>query len=183
MERVFHVNRDPYDVYVGRGRNSKWGNPFRIGDPHPQTGHPIRRGEAIELYKEYVVRGAGRHLLRDLGELDGKNLGCFCAPKGGIGAHDPLLCHGQILLLLVEHRRKKLAERRARTSGRPVHRFRDGHRATNLLYCPDCQTLHPTLLIHEGPAPAGAACQDCETSNPKDSLDEVPQRYIFFGSW
>lgn len=49
--RVVHANKDPFEVYVGRGRGSKgtWGNPFRIwdplGDPPPATGQEIRRGE------------------------------------------------------------------------------------------------------------------------------------------
>lgn len=109
--RVVHVRKDDFDVYIGRGRGSKWCNPFRIGDPHPETGEPIRRGEAIPLFKEYAVRGAGRHLLKDLGELDGQTLGCWCAPKGGVGAHDPPICHGQILLLLVEHRRRVIEKK------------------------------------------------------------------------
>ena len=123
--RVVHIKKDPYDVYIGRsgkGTRSKWGNPFGIGDPHPVTGEPITRGEAIPLFKEYAVRGAGRHLLKDLGELEGKILGCFCAPKGGVGAHDPLVCHGQILLLLLEHRRKKIAAKRK--TGRKQIEFR-----------------------------------------------------------
>ncbi len=114
--RVVHIKKDPYDIYIGRsgkGTASKWGNPFRIGDPHPKTGTPIQRAEAIRLFKEYVVRGEGLHLLKDLGELDGKTLGCFCAPKGGAGAHDPLVCHGQILLLLGEHRRRVMERKRA----------------------------------------------------------------------
>lgn len=110
MMKVVDKRKDRYDVYIGRG--SRWGNPFRIGDPHPETGRPITRGAAIQLFKEYAVWGEGRHLLRHLGELEGQVLGCFCAPKGGVGAHDPLVCHGQILLLLLEHRAKKIAEKR-----------------------------------------------------------------------
>ncbi len=59
MGRVVHVRKDPFDLYIGRGRNSTWGNPFKIGDPHPESGEPIVRGEAIELYKEWIVRGDG----------------------------------------------------------------------------------------------------------------------------
>ena len=111
MGRVVHVRKDPFDLYIGRGRNSTWGNPFKIGDPHPESGEPIVRGEAIELYKEWIVRGDGRWLLGHLGELEGATLGCWCAPKGGVTEHDPLLCHGQVLLKLVSWRRKKISEK------------------------------------------------------------------------
>lgn len=122
--RVVHATKDPFEVYVGRGRGSAWGNPFRIGDPHPETGEKIRRDDAISLFKEWIVRGVpgygdGRHLLSRLGELEGKTLACWCAPKGGVTEHDPLVCHAQILLKLVSWRRKKIVERReARGGGR-----------------------------------------------------------------
>ena len=46
MARVVHVGEDRFDVYVGRRdpqfpAGSRWGNPFRIGDPHPITGVAI----------------------------------------------------------------------------------------------------------------------------------------------
>lgn len=114
-ERVVHVKKDPFDVYIGRagrGRGSKWRNPYRIGDPHPETGEPMSRDDVLELYKEYILRGEGRPLLRDLGELESKVLGCFCASSGGVGVHDPVICHGQILLKLLEHRRRKIAKKK-----------------------------------------------------------------------
>lgn len=120
IEHVVHIKKDSYDLYIGRAGNgtaSKWGNPYRIGEPHPETGEPITRGDSLTLFKHCIVHGAGRHLLRDVGELEDQTLGCFCAPKGGVGAHDPLVCHGQILLALVEHRRKKIAERLAEQPG------------------------------------------------------------------
>jgi hypothetical protein len=75
----------------------------------PRRGGPIRRRKAEALYKEWIVRGEGRWLLRCLGELERKTLGCFCAPKGGLTEHDPLVCHGQVLLRLHSWRRKKIA--------------------------------------------------------------------------
>lgn len=119
MRIVVHVKKDPFDVYIGRANRraglgrSAWANPFRIGGPHPDTGEPVTRAEALDLYKEWILRGPGRPLLRRLGELDGKVLGCWCAREGGLGAHDPLVCHGQILLLLLERRRKKISGKRA----------------------------------------------------------------------
>lgn len=105
MGRVVHVGKDDFDVWVARG--SKWGNPFKIGPDGT-------REEVIEKYKAWIVRGDGRHLLKDLGELEGRTIGCFCAPPGGVAEHDPLVCHGQVLLKLVSWRRKKIEERRGR---------------------------------------------------------------------
>lgn len=97
-ERVVHVRRDPYDLYVGRG--SDWGNPYKIG----RDGD---RREVLAKYKDYLLRGEGRHLLERIGELEGLTLGCYCAPDGGLTAEDETRCHGQLLLQLVAHRRKK----------------------------------------------------------------------------
>lgn len=68
-----------YDVYIGRGRGSPWGNPYPISDT-------LSREEAIARYRDYLL---GRpDLLARLGELRGKRLGCFCKPRP---------CHGDIL--------------------------------------------------------------------------------------
>jgi hypothetical protein len=114
-----HVRKDAYTLYIGRGRGSKgtsWGNPYRIGDPHPETGKPMTREDAVRLHMEWMVRSPeGRRLLPRIVELEGHVLGCFCAPEGGLTEHDsPYVCHGQNLLRLLSHARKKLeAKRRA----------------------------------------------------------------------
>jgi hypothetical protein len=79
---VVHCRRDRFDVYIGRP--SKWGNPFVIG----RDGD---RDEVIRKYKEWIL--SQPELLRDLKELDGKVLGCWCAPKK---------CHGDVLLELLK---------------------------------------------------------------------------------
>ena len=48
------------------------------------------RDEAIESYREWIVKQP--QLLKDLHELKGKALGCFCKPNK---------CHGDILVQLV----------------------------------------------------------------------------------
>lgn len=78
--RVVH-RRDRYDVYIGRP--SKWGNPFVIG----RDG---TRAEVVSRY-EYWIRG-NPALMKDLRELSGKVLGCYCKP---------LECHGDVLVRLV----------------------------------------------------------------------------------
>jgi hypothetical protein len=80
---------DRFDVYIGRG--SKWGNPYRIG----QHG---TRDQVIAMYRQYVTSSPA--LLRDLEELRGKRLACFCAPAA---------CHGDVLVELLE---AKQAERK-----------------------------------------------------------------------
>ena len=48
------------------------------------------REQAIESYRDWVVKQP--QLLKDLHELKGKTLGCFCKPKS---------CHGDVLVELV----------------------------------------------------------------------------------
>jgi len=78
--KVVHCKKEPYDVYVGRP--SKWGNPFEIGKDGT-------REEVIEKYREWILDNSD--LLKDIHELKGKTLACWCAPKS---------CHGDVLLEL-----------------------------------------------------------------------------------
>ena len=88
--RVVNKRKEEYDVYIGRG--SKWGNPYThlpVGATKAQFQVKTVK-EAIAKYQEYII---GRpDLLLALGELEGKRLGCFCAPKP---------CHGDVLVKLV----------------------------------------------------------------------------------
>lgn len=67
-------------VYVGRP--TKWGNPFRAGV------HGTRV-EVIALYRQHLISSPS--LYGALGELRGKHLVCWCAPKA---------CHADVLLEL-----------------------------------------------------------------------------------
>lgn len=83
--RVLNLHRDPIPpdaVYVGRGRGSKWGNPFRIGPDGT-------RDEVVAKYRHWIVRQP--HLTASLSELagNGKDLVCFCAPRA---------CHADVLV-------------------------------------------------------------------------------------
>jgi hypothetical protein len=81
MSNVVHCKRSPYDVYIGRP--GPFGNPFEIG----KDGN---RQEVVEKYAEWVLTQP--ELLATIqAELNGKVLGCWCAPK---------LCHGDILVEL-----------------------------------------------------------------------------------
>lgn len=76
--KVVHCKKAAYDVYIGRP--SKWGNPFEIG----KDGS---REEVISKYRDYVT--ANEQLMRNLSELKGKTLGCWCKPAA---------CHGDVLV-------------------------------------------------------------------------------------
>lgn len=79
--KVVHCKRDKYDIYIGRP--SKWSNPFHIGR------HGDRQ-QVIEKYEVYIRQRP--KLMAALSELNGKILGCWCAPKA---------CHGDVLIKLV----------------------------------------------------------------------------------
>jgi Domain of unknown function (DUF4326) len=78
--RAVHCKRERHHVYIGRP--SKWGNPFVVG----RDG---TRSECIELYERWLL--ANDELMAALGELRGKVLGCWCAPRE---------CHGDVLVRL-----------------------------------------------------------------------------------
>lgn len=87
MIRIEHCkHKVPFDVYVGRP--TKWGNPF----PVKSCG----RDEALRRY-EGGLRSCPDMVAMAKSELAGKILACWCAPKGGVGIDDPLICHAQLL--------------------------------------------------------------------------------------
>lgn len=82
--KVVHCKKAPYDVYIGRP--GKWGNPFTVEDHG--------RDACIDLFEqdliERLIRGDTTE--DELLELDGKTLGCWCAPKR---------CHGDVYVKIV----------------------------------------------------------------------------------
>ena len=93
----------PYDIYIGReykkrGYNleySEWHNPFEIGKDGT-------RDQVIQKYEHYLLNERP-DLVARLGELKGKELACWCAPKGrALTKDDPLCCHGQVLARLAK---------------------------------------------------------------------------------
>lgn len=89
LTSVVHCKKDGYDVYIGRP--SKWGNPFtHLSDRKTRAAFIVQsREEAIERYKEYLFSSG---LIKDIEELRGKVLGCWCRPKA---------CHGDVLARLL----------------------------------------------------------------------------------
>ena len=80
------------DVYIGRActmggwnlRPSKWRNPFSVKECGSAEA-------AVQRYKEYILKKPA--LLKDLHELEGKVLGCWCKPGP---------CHGDVLVELFQ---------------------------------------------------------------------------------
>jgi len=87
--KVVHIKKEPYDVYIGRP--TKWGNPFTHKDRTLAKYKTKTRDEAVEKFEEWITKGEGQYLLKDLHELKGKILACWCAPQR---------CHGDVLLKL-----------------------------------------------------------------------------------
>jgi len=94
--KVVHCKNSSYDVYIGRaaGEIGKWGNPYSHKEGTTAKYLKPTRAEAIEAYRDYILKGDGIHLLNDLDELDGKVLGCWCKPKA---------CHGDILIEIIQN--------------------------------------------------------------------------------
>ena len=86
MTKVVNKRVEPFDVYIGRG--SKWGNPFVMRNE-------ADRARVIETYRKFLWQEikAGRISKDELLALDGKRLGCFCAPKP---------CHGDVIVAAIE---------------------------------------------------------------------------------
>jgi hypothetical protein len=79
-------------------RPSKWGNPWRPGDPHPdpvEDGRAIRDlAEAVALFEQHAGPGGLHELDREelRRELGGRDLACWCR----LDPESP--CHADVLL-------------------------------------------------------------------------------------
>lgn len=121
MTTVVHCKRAPFDVYIGRPARglpgSKWANPFRIG----------RDGDRAEVIAKYEAWVRTRpDLMAALSELEGKILGCWCAPEA---------CHGDVLVRLADihaQAHAALADMEAKWEAEDEALIAQG-------YCPDCR--------------------------------------------
>ena len=81
-------------VYVGRP--TKWGNPFRVGEPYrlttrPDVGRVVgSRQEAVNLFRD--IARTPEELAEIRAELRGRDLACWCP------LDQP--CHADVLLEL-----------------------------------------------------------------------------------
>jgi len=102
--RVVNINREAYDVYIGRpgkGEAGYFGNPHTSHGPcracHERTGKLALHGreQSIELYRQdFTTRIESDLTFRaSILMLRGLRLGCFCAP---------LACHGDIIAAWID---------------------------------------------------------------------------------
>lgn len=80
---VVNVRDEKCDVHICRP--SKWGNPFYIGADGT-------RAQVIARYRAYITTRPD--MMKQLHELKGKRLGCYCKP---------LPCHGDVLTELADN--------------------------------------------------------------------------------
>lgn len=109
MCEVVNKHYQAYDVYIGRG--SPLGNPFPIDESAGQT-----RAIVIEQYRRWLWKEIkeGRVTLDYLRSLDGKRLGCFCAPKA---------CHGDVIVQAVKWAKEQTMQEEAIKSFNGNYRF------------------------------------------------------------
>lgn len=92
LTKVINIHHKiPYDIYIGRGKGSIYGNPFSHMEGTMAQYKVGTREEAVEKYREWVVNQL--NIMNNLPKLKGKVLGCFCYP---------LTCHGDVLVELVD---------------------------------------------------------------------------------
>ena len=111
MNRVYSLYRDPgLGVYIGRpGKHQAGphGNPVALGKPCPvcKKVH-FEPGGACACYEVHLRArlAADPDYARAFDALQGQDLACFCAPKGGLSAADPVRCHGQVILKILQER-------------------------------------------------------------------------------
>ena len=91
LKKVANVQdwkKDNDNVYIGRKtvefQESKWANPYRISKTNS-------REQVVLRFEEYIRSNS--LLLKDLNQLKGKTLGCWCSPQ---------LCHGEVLQKLLQ---------------------------------------------------------------------------------
>lgn len=89
---VVHCQKSLYNVYIGRP--SEWGNPYTHTESQVADFKVEDRNEAIAKYKVYLYKRIKEELgfKEKLLELDGKVLGCWCAPK---------YCHGDVIITAI----------------------------------------------------------------------------------
>ena len=77
-------NEIPHGDAIRIDRQTRWGNPFRIGTDGS-------RHEVIAKYRKHLFAQvqSGKITLEDLADLHGRDLACWCAPAP---------CHGEVLV-------------------------------------------------------------------------------------
>lgn len=92
--RIVHIMKESYDIYIGRGRNSIWGNPFSHKEGTIAKFKTNSRKESIEKFEEYLL--CNDELLEQIPSLKGKTLGCWCKKSNTF-----VECHGDLLVDII----------------------------------------------------------------------------------
>ena len=89
-----------YDVRIDR--RTQWGNPFKLVNQDDEQ----ERAEVLDEYRVWLWNEIrrGRWTLRELSELSGKTLGCWCAPR---------CCHGDVLGKAAEWAKQEIERQEA----------------------------------------------------------------------
>ena len=94
VTRVVNLNRESYDVYIGRagcGHDGYFGNPIRVGFPCQICMKTHQRGgDTLSCYEWYLEErlSSDQEFQERVCLLSGRTIGCFCKPGP---------CHGDIL--------------------------------------------------------------------------------------
>lgn len=109
---VFVYSKEPYDVYIGRGRDPKtgafhntiltgkagdWGNPWTHKNSAIAEFHVESREEAIEAFQAYLEEHPELKA-RIRRELKDKTLGCWCKTA----KHPTAACHGDVYAAIAD---------------------------------------------------------------------------------
>lgn len=89
---VVHWRQAPFDVLITR--DSRWGNPFSHKPDSKAMVIVDSRSTAIKAFEEWLLTSDdvdAKWMREHLHELEGKVLGCWCAPQR---------CHGEVLARL-----------------------------------------------------------------------------------
>jgi len=105
MCKVVNINKEPFDIYIGRHpdhNKGKWGNPFSHKEGSLALFKTSTRKEAIDRYEQYLL--SNQELMDSLHELQGKTLGCWCKTKlsNDMSSKKDKSCHGDILKKYVD---------------------------------------------------------------------------------
>lgn len=100
MTTVVNRRFQEYDVYIGRG--SIWGNPYSHMQGTKAQWTVETRDQAVDSYRKYLWQKIknGEITVDMLIALDGKRLGCYCAPQR---------CHGEIIVAAIEWAKQEKA--------------------------------------------------------------------------
>lgn len=92
--RVFSIRNKPDDsIYIGRGKNSIFGNPFAMKSEEDRI-------EVCLKYKDFLIQQVKKdfRFKEEVKGLHNKNVYCFCSNGKSSLEEGAKYCHGHVLL-------------------------------------------------------------------------------------